>query len=189
MSSAPLHSTHSGVVSFPTKLPKTSSLPSRPSLPLIWFSIAIMGPSPQHLWTQVSNGTHSHSIFRCYSINKGFRDAPNAWPPHQYIILKALKSLPANVSKGALPTPSSSQSTFDLIPSGQLGLAESALPGQPIHRGSTAINSTSTGPSADLSTANGTVVNGGTAVAGEGWSHALQRELANRYLASALCSW
>ena len=104
-------------------------------------------------------------------------------------MLQALKSLPANVSKGALPAPSSNQSTFDLIPSGQLGIAESALPGQPIHSGSTTTNSTSTGPSADLNTVNGTVANGGTAVAGEGWSQALQRELANRYFASALCSW
>lgn len=127
--------------------------------------------------------------FGAFQFNKDLRDAPNAWPPHQYIVLQALKSLPANVSKSALPAPSSKQSTFDLIPSGQLGLAESALPGQPIRRGSTTTNSTSTGPSADLNTANGTVVNGGTAVAGEGWSQALQRELANRYFASALCSW
>ncbi|KIM43068.1 glycoside hydrolase family 37 protein [Hebeloma cylindrosporum] len=117
-------------------------------------------------------------------------DAPNTWPPHQYIVLQALKSLPANVSKGALPAPSSNQSTFDLIPSGQLGLSESALPGQPIHEGSMATtNATSTGPSADLNAVNGTVLNGGTAVAGEGWSQKLQRELANRYFASALCSW
>ena len=81
MSSVPLHSIHSGVVSFPTKSQKTRSRPSRPS-PLTWFSIAIMAPSPQHLLTQVSNGTHLHSLLRCYSINKDFRDAPNAWPPH-----------------------------------------------------------------------------------------------------------
>ena len=123
MSSVPLHSIHSGVVSFPTKSQKTRSRPSRPS-PLTWFSIAIMAPSPQHLLTQVSNGTHLHSLLRCYSTNKDFRDAPNVWPPHQYIVLQALKSLPTNVSKGTLPAPSSNQSTFDLIPSGQLGIAE-----------------------------------------------------------------
>ena len=86
-------------------------------------------------------------------------------------MLQALKPLPTNVSKDAPPTPSSNQSTFNLIPSGQLGIAESALPGQPIQSGS---NSTLTGPSTDLNTANWMVANGGTAVAGEGWSQALQ---------------
>ena len=31
--------------------------------------------------------------------------------------------------------------------------------------------------------------NGGNATNGEGWAMTLQRELANRYLASAFCSW
>ncbi|KAH9480690.1 Trehalase [Psilocybe cubensis] len=108
-------------------------------------------------------------------------DAPNAWPPHQYIIIQALRSIPANVSKGALPTPSSGQSTFDLIPAGQLGLDEAQLPGQPVHGGTTIVNSTTTGPSADLNKGNGTVFNGGNATDGEGWSQALQRQLANRH--------
>jgi len=117
-------------------------------------------------------------------------DAPNAWPPHQYIILNALQALPSNVTSGALPTPASNQSTFDLIPSGQLGLAESALPGQPVRSGPSIINSTTSGPGADLNNfGNGTVANGGTAVAGEGWAQALQRELANRVFTSTLCSW
>ncbi|PPQ78725.1 hypothetical protein CVT25_010728 [Psilocybe cyanescens] len=116
-------------------------------------------------------------------------DAPNAWPPHQYIILQALRAIPTNVSKAALPTPASNQSTFDLIPAGQLGLDESELPGQPVHGGTTIVNSTLTGPGADLNKANNTVANGGSAVLGEGWSQVLQRQLANRYFASALCSW
>ncbi|KAH9947465.1 glycoside hydrolase [Amylocystis lapponica] len=114
-------------------------------------------------------------------------DAPNAWPPHQYIALEALRALPANVTSAGLPTPSGSQSTFDLIPAGQINLTEDALPGQFIIN--TAANATKTGPGADVSTLSGTVVNGGNATEGEGWAAALQRELANRYFASALCSW
>ncbi|GJE92605.1 glycoside hydrolase family 37 protein [Phanerochaete sordida] len=113
-------------------------------------------------------------------------DAPNAWPPHQHIILEALKALPANVSSTALPKPSGNQSTFDLIPSGQLVIPEAQLPGQLIIGAS---NATKSGPGADLNTLNGTVVNGGNATAGEGWAQTLQRELANRYFASAFCSW
>ncbi|KAF7798296.1 hypothetical protein EIP86_009516 [Pleurotus ostreatoroseus] len=113
-------------------------------------------------------------------------DAPNAWPPHQHIILEALAALPSNVSGGTLPTPASNQSTFDLIPSGQIGIAEDQLPGQLVVG---AGNATKTGPGADISILNGTVVNGGNATQGEGWGHALQRELANRYFASAFCSW
>ena len=51
-------------------------------------------------------------------------DAPNAWPPHQYIILEALRALPTNVTSAALPTPPSGKSSFDLIPSGQIGVDE-----------------------------------------------------------------
>ncbi|KNZ74974.1 Trehalase [Termitomyces sp. J132] len=58
-------------------------------------------------------------------------DAPNAWPPHQYIILQALH----------------------------------------------------------INKLNGTVLNGGNATDGEGWAKALERQLANRYIASAFCSW
>lgn len=114
-------------------------------------------------------------------------DAPNAWPPHQYIVLQALAALPANVSGGALPTPPSDASTFALVPAGQLGLEESELPGQLLGGGRG--NATKTGPSADISRLNGTVVNGGNATDGEGWADVLKREVANRYVASALCSW
>ncbi|KAJ3518159.1 hypothetical protein NLJ89_g25 [Agrocybe chaxingu] len=116
-------------------------------------------------------------------------DAPNTWPPHQYIILAALKNLPTNVSGSATPVPGSDQSTFNLIPGGQLGLSETDLPDQPIHGGTTIVNATKSGPEADINRVNGTVLNGGSPVSGEGWSKALQRELANRYFASALCSW
>ncbi|KAH9932786.1 glycoside hydrolase family 37 protein [Epithele typhae] len=113
-------------------------------------------------------------------------DAPNAWPPHQYIVLQALRALPSNVTSGSLPTPSNGQSTYSLIPSGQIGIAENALPVQAL---SPTVNASATGSNADISRLDGTVVNGGKKTDGEGWASALQRELANRYLASALCSW
>ncbi|ESK84799.1 glycoside hydrolase family 37 protein [Moniliophthora roreri MCA 2997] len=113
-------------------------------------------------------------------------DAPNAWPPHQYVVLQALRNLPSNITSNPLPTPSSNQSTFNLIPVGQLGLEESQLPGQQI---TTSTNASATGAASDINKLNGTVFNGGNATSGEGWAHALQRELANRYIASVLCSW
>ncbi|TFK40489.1 trehalase [Crucibulum laeve] len=123
-------------------------------------------------------------------IDSGLQwDAPNAWPPHQYIALQALRALPSNITSGALPKPASNQSSFDLIPSGQLGFDESQLPGQPLHATASSANATATGPGSDINTLNGTVFNGGNATDGEGWAHTLQRELANRYFASALCSW
>ncbi|KAF5360563.1 hypothetical protein D9756_004935 [Leucocoprinus leucothites] len=130
------------------------------------------------------NGTYPTTL-----VDTGLQwDAPNAWAPHQHVVLGALRALPANVSGGALPTPGEGKSTFDLIPSGQLGMAENQLPQQPrvnINDG----NFTNTGSGADINALNGTVFNGGNATDGEGWSHRLQRELANRYITSALCSW
>ncbi|KAF8627421.1 hypothetical protein AX17_006236 [Amanita inopinata Kibby_2008] len=123
-------------------------------------------------------------------IDSGLQwDAPNTWPPHQYIVLQALRALPANVASGPLPTPNSTQSTFSLVPAGQLGLKESDLPGQPIYIGGKAHNATLTGAAADINILNGTVINGGNATAGEGWASMLERELANRYFTSAFCSW
>lgn len=113
------------------------------------------------------------------------RDAPNTWAPHQYIILQALRALPANISSGSPPSLQNGQSSWDLIPSGQLGMDENQLPQQPSNTG----NITNTGPDADINAGNGTVVNGGNATSGEGWSDMLQREVANRYITSAFCSW
>ncbi|XP_006462478.1 hypothetical protein AGABI2DRAFT_206816 [Agaricus bisporus var. bisporus H97] len=119
-------------------------------------------------------------------VNTGQQwDGPNTWAPHQYIILQALRALPANVSSGNAPSTEDGQSSWDLIPSGQLGMEESQLPPQPSNTG----NITNTGPNADINVGNGTVVNGGNATSGEGWSVMLQRELANRYITSAFCSW
>ena len=121
-----------------------------------------------------------------------YRDAPNAWAPHQYIALQALRALPKNITTIPIPSPPSNQSTFALIPTGQLGLNENELPGQPIRSGPSVINATTSGPAADINAENGTVINGGSAAAGgggENWSQTLQRELANRYFTSVMCSW
>lgn len=116
-------------------------------------------------------------------------DAPNSWPPLQYIILQALQAIPSNLTTNGLPTPGSNQSTYDLVPAGQLGFTEAQLPGQPILGSQTNQNATATGPAADINKLSGTVINGGNATAGEGWRDTLQRELANRYYVSVLCSW
>ena len=89
----------------------------------------------------------------------------------------------------SIPNPPSNQSTFALIPKGQLGLNETDLPGQPVRSGPSVINATTSGPAADINAGNGTVTNGGSAVSGENWSLGLQRMLANRYFVSCLCSW
>ncbi|KAJ7505883.1 trehalase [Mycena galericulata] len=114
-------------------------------------------------------------------------DAPNAWPPHQYIALQALRSLPANLTSGAIPTPAAGQNTFSLVPAGQLGITEAELPVQDI---TAAQNASTSGAAADVArgSVNGTVVNGGNATSG-GWADALGVQLANRYFASVLCSW
>jgi alpha,alpha-trehalase len=146
-----------------------------------------MGPTLVLLLILVYNG-NLYSLLQStkYSNSLLFRDAPNTWPPHQYIILKALQALPPNVSSSALPQPSGQLSTFSLIPTDQLGIAEKDLPGQPI---TGSVNASMIGSAADINKGNGTVTNGGIATNGEGWSRVLQRELANRYFTSALCGW
>ncbi|KZV96509.1 glycoside hydrolase family 37 protein [Exidia glandulosa HHB12029] len=109
-------------------------------------------------------------------------DAPNAWPPHQFIVLQALKNLPSNITGGAVPKPSNGANSFSLIPSGQLGIGEGDLPVQTLAGGSNASQD-------DLSAQDGTVFNGGDARQGEGWAAALERQLANRYATSVFCSW
>ncbi|KAK7689932.1 hypothetical protein QCA50_006571 [Cerrena zonata] len=113
-------------------------------------------------------------------------DSPNSWPPHQHIILEALRNLPSNITSTPLPNAPSGNSTYALVPSGQIDVAEDQLPGQLVIG---AQNATRTGGAADINTLNGTVFNGGNATEGQGWAAVLQRELANRYIASALCSW
>jgi alpha,alpha-trehalase len=118
--------------------------------------------------------------------NEGNDITYSAWPPHQYIILEALRNLPSNLTQSPLPL---INDTFAFIPPGQLGLTESQLPPQPLADGSgNAVG--------DVNMMNGTVVNGGNATTGvngglgqPGWSSVLERELANRYISSAFCSW
>ena len=138
--------------------------------------------------TLVYNGMHICSGYHTVTGTSYYRDAPNAWPPHQYIALEALRALPLNITSNPIPKPSSGQSTFSLIPSGQLGLTEEQLPSQ-ILRGTQ--NATKTGSAADINAqpSSFSVINGGNGTRGEGWAHALERELANRYMTSALCSW
>ncbi|KAF8194392.1 Six-hairpin glycosidase-like protein [Mycena galopus ATCC 62051] len=108
-------------------------------------------------------------------------DAPNAWPPHQYIALQALAALPANLTSGPLPTPAAGAGTFSLVPAGQLGVPEAALPVQNFNATTNATGDVNALPG-------GGVVNGGNATSG-GWAAALGVQLANRYVASVLCSW
>jgi alpha,alpha-trehalase len=99
-------------------------------------------------------------------------------------------ALPFNLTTTALPSPATGQSSFSLIPSGQLSLTEAQLPGQPIRvEYGAPVNASVIGPSADINTNGATVVNGGRARQGEGWAEELGRESANRYFASAFCSW
>ncbi|EJC98505.1 trehalase [Fomitiporia mediterranea MF3/22] len=124
---------------------------------------------------------HYNGTFPTTFLETGLQwDAPNSWPPHQQIMLEALSNIPSNISTTPVPA---SGSSFSLIPSGQLGIDVSALPGQPLASGGNA------SAGADINTLNGTVVNGGNATENETWAATLQRELANRYITSALCSW
>lgn len=81
-------------------------------------------------------------------------DSPNAWPPHQYIALEALRNLPGNLTTDALPQPGKGQNSFHLVPSGQLGITENQLIAQPISGGGSVRG--------DVNKLNGTVINGGT---------------------------
>ena len=66
------------------------------------------------------------------------------------------RNLPSNLTTNTIPNGPS----FNLVPSGQLGITEAQLPSQPI-RGTN-------GTREDISKLNGTVINGGDAVGGEG---------------------
>lgn len=153
-----------------------------------------MGLTHLLLLRPACNGNVSHfSLFfltLAFLIECNCRDAPNSWPPHQYIVLQALRALPKSIRNNTIPSPPSGQSTYAFIPSGQLGLTESQLPGQ-ILRGNQ--NATQTGSAADINSINNngvvTVSNGGDGVQGEGWADTLERQLANRYITSAFCSW
>lgn len=170
-----------------------------------WFSPAAFYPYwsgivPDEVATNATNAQAAFAsvrfVFSRYNgtfpasfVQTGLQwDAPNAWPPHQFILLEALRNLPANITSGSLPTLSANVSSFSLVPTGQLGLTEDALPLQPLESGA---NSSSTGAAADINVLEDglTVFNGGESTPGEGWGEALQREVANRYMSSVFCSW
>merc|ERR1712176_1699292 len=75
-------------------------------------------------------------------------DFANAWPPHTYIALEALRNLPDSLSAG--PQLPAENGTFALIPmtngTNQLGQTEDSLPIQPIeHQPGSMINETQAG--------------------------------------------
>ncbi|KAG8911353.1 hypothetical protein FRC01_005758 [Tulasnella sp. 417] len=109
-------------------------------------------------------------------------DAPNTWPPHQYIVMKALDNVPKNVSTKAYPSLSSDTTSWSLVPSNQLGLDQSQMPVQNLAAGGNA--------QGDSNWSNGTWSNGGAVPnGGEKWNKALLRGMANRYFTSVFCSW
>ncbi|KIJ54488.1 glycoside hydrolase family 37 protein [Sphaerobolus stellatus SS14] len=114
-------------------------------------------------------------------------DWPNTWPPHQYIILNALRNLPSNLTSKSLPQPASNQTTFNLIPSGQLGPISSS--GQLFPEAKDGGGSFPVGVDVNKADQGMTVLNGGNATQNEGWANTLLRELSNRYVTSAYCNW
>ncbi|KAG8998439.1 hypothetical protein FRB90_012305 [Tulasnella sp. 427] len=100
-------------------------------------------------------------------------DAPNTWPPHQYIVMEALNNVPKNVSTQAYPALSSNTTSWSLVPSNQLGLDESQLPVQTLAAGGNA--------QGDVNWNNGTWTSGGAVNGTEKWNEALLRGMANRY--------
>ncbi|TKY86258.1 hypothetical protein EX895_005083 [Sporisorium graminicola] len=121
-------------------------------------------------------------------------DFANAWPPHTYIALEALRNLPDILAAG--PQLPAENGTFALIPTtngtNQLGQTEDSLPVQGLeNQPGSAINETLAGatdpnnPSVELHP----LLNTGNSTSEESWRDELVRELANRYVASALCSW
>ncbi|KAJ7683028.1 Six-hairpin glycosidase-like protein [Mycena rosella] len=106
-----------------------------------------------------------HGTLPVSFIESGLQwDAPNTWPPHQYIALQALRALPPNVTAAVIPAAVIGHGSFSLVPAGQLGVSEAALPLRNLDAAS--------GPAADVSRGNGTVVNGGNTTSG-GWAAVL----------------
>ncbi|CBQ72773.1 related to trehalase precursor [Sporisorium reilianum SRZ2] len=121
-------------------------------------------------------------------------DFANAWPPHTYIALEALRNLPDMLAAG--PQLPAENGTFALIPTvngtNQLGQTEDSLPVQGFeNEPGSSINETLAGAT-DPNNASVELhpsLNTGNNTSGESWRDELVRELANRYVASALCSW
>lgn len=122
-------------------------------------------------------------------------DSPNAWAPLTFIAVEALANVPRSLG-GTRPSPAP-KGSFALVPKGQLGLPESQLPIQLITGTNDSIPYAGVGKTeADDGSRElvpphnvGNATTAQTTAKGEGWSDALLRELVNRYMASALCSW
>ncbi|KAF8324785.1 Six-hairpin glycosidase-like protein [Cantharellus anzutake] len=133
------------------------------------------------------NGTLPSSFF----VNGQQWDAPNAWPPHQFVTFEALRSLPSNITTTLLTPLSDTVTTYSLVPPNQLGFSESELPRQPYADGGYASGDINEidyyiGENEARVLSGTTVINGGTAAIGETWASALSRELANRFISSVL---
>jgi len=111
-------------------------------------------------------------------------DAPNAWPPHTYIAIKALENLPSNLTTGSFANFSSSVLDYSSFIANQTGLSRSQLPKQSIigTNGQQDTNITSVTSFDQL----GHV---GNSTSNTSWSEGLAVAIANRYISSAYCSW
>ncbi|KZT57237.1 glycoside hydrolase family 37 protein, partial [Calocera cornea HHB12733] len=116
-------------------------------------------------------------------LNTGLQwDFPNAWPPHQYIILRALQNMPSNITFLPLLTDYTPDlpTAFSLLPANQTGVSSaSALPLQGFQVGGNVSTNVNAGRGWLSAGINGTA----------GWRDALQLEVAQRYVDAAFCSW
>jgi len=116
-------------------------------------------------------------------LNTGLQwDFPNAWPPHQYIIIRALQNLPSNLTYLPLLTSYTSDlpTAFSLLPPNQAGVANtSSLPLQGFQTGGNVTTNVNAGRGWLAAGLNGTA----------GWRDAMELEVAQRYVDAAFCSW
>jgi len=107
-------------------------------------------------------------------------DSPNVWPPHIYVAVAALRSLPDNITSGSFDSFAAESIAYDYLPTNHFALAQSELPEQPL---------------LGVESQNASVVrtfdehgNLGN-LTGLGWAEGLATAIANRYTSAAYCSW
>ncbi|KAF8877143.1 Six-hairpin glycosidase-like protein [Gymnopilus junonius] len=127
-----------------------------------FFSVATFYP----YWSGIIPDEH-FSAFSSVNLVLN-RDAPNAWPPHQYIVLNALRALPSNITSGAIPYPTFKSVHLRFDPLWATRTCRKGASWPTCSRRSDDINATTSGP--------------------EGWGQALQRQLANRVFTSILAA-
>ena len=112
-------------------------------------------------------------------------DAPNAWPPHTYIAIKALENLPSNITSASFGNFSNGVLDYNAFISNQTGLAKDQLPKQSIvgTNGMADTNLTSAVTSFNQ------LEHVGQVTSNASWAEGLAVAIANRYTASAYCSW